>query len=38
MCSPALCRQCNKVTYTGCGLHVEQVLAIYTSEERCACV
>jgi hypothetical protein len=37
MCSPALCRQCNKVTYTGCGLHVDQVLAMYTPDERCAC-
>jgi hypothetical protein len=37
MCSPALCRQCSKVTYTGCGLHVDQVLANYAPEDRCAC-
>ena len=37
MCSPALCRQCGKVTYTGCGLHVEQVLSMFAPEERCTC-
>lgn len=37
MCSPALCRQCNKVTYTGCGLHIEQALAPFAPEERCTC-
>jgi hypothetical protein len=37
MCSPALCRQCGKVTYTGCGMHVDQVLSMYTPEERCTC-
>lgn len=36
MCSPALCRICGKVTYTGCGLHVDEVLAIYPPEERCS--
>ena len=37
MCSPAQCRQCGKVTYTGCGQHVDQVLAPYPSEQRCTC-
>ncbi len=37
MCSPAICRQCSKVTYTGCGEHVEQVLSMYAPEERCTC-
>ena len=37
MCSPALCRQCNKVTYSGCGMHVEQVLSMYAPDERCTC-
>ena len=27
MCSPATCRLCGKVTYSGCGNHVAQVLA-----------
>ncbi len=37
MCSPATCRQCNKVTYSGCGRHVEQVLANVPQENRCTC-
>ena len=27
MCSPAVCHQCRKVTYSGCGMHVAQVMA-----------
>ena len=27
MCSPAVCGQCRKVTYSGCGQHVAQVMA-----------
>ena len=26
MCSPATCRSCGKVTYSGCGMHVDHVL------------
>lgn len=37
MCSPAVCRDCRKMTYSGCGMHVEQVLARYSETERCAC-
>lgn len=37
MCSPALCRECNKVTYSGCGMHVDQVLAMFTEDEHCKC-
>ena len=37
MCSPALCRQCNKVTYTGCGSHAAQILAQYPPEQQCTC-
>lgn len=37
MCSPAVCAKCSKVTYTGCGQHVDQVLAMFTEDERCKC-
>lgn len=37
MCSPALCPTCKKVTYVGCGRHVDQVLAEVRPEERCTC-
>ena len=37
MCSPALCPQCRKVTWTGCGNHVEQALAGFPAERRCEC-
>ena len=38
MCSPTLCRQCRKVTYSGCGLHIEEALSLYLAEERCTCL
>ena len=37
MCSPAVCRVCGKLTYTGCGMHVDQVLGAVAPESRCAC-
>jgi hypothetical protein len=37
MCSPAVCSECSKITYTGCGMHVDQVLAMFTEDERCKC-
>jgi hypothetical protein len=36
MCSAVRCHRCGKVTWTGCGLHVEDVLAVVPQEERCA--
>ncbi len=35
MCSPATCPICGKVTWTGCGNHVEQVLAGVPQTQRC---
>jgi hypothetical protein len=35
MCSPVLCRICGKVTWTGCGLHIEEALAGVSPEQRC---
>jgi hypothetical protein len=37
MCSPATCRTCGKASYTGCGQHVEQVLAGVPQHQRCSC-
>lgn len=37
MCSPAVCQQCNKATYRGCGNHVDQVLAGVPAHKRCSC-
>jgi hypothetical protein len=37
MCSPALCHHCGKVTYSGCGMHVDQVLRSVPAERRCTC-
>lgn len=38
MCSPATCSQCGKVTWRGCGAHVEQVLGGVPPADRCRCV
>jgi hypothetical protein len=37
MCSPALCSRCGKVTWSGCGMHVAQVMASVPTERRCTC-
>ena len=37
MCRQVDCSKCNKPTYAGCGMHVEQVLGHVPREERCAC-
>lgn len=37
MCSPATCRKCGKVTYSGCGKHVDQVMAGVPYDQRCRC-
>ena len=37
MCSPAVCDRCKKITWTGCGQHVEQALAGVPPENRCTC-
>ena len=35
MCSPATCPTCGKVTWTGCGQHVDQVFANVPESRRC---
>lgn len=35
MCSPVQCRDCGKMTWTGCGNHVEQALRGVPHNNRC---
>jgi hypothetical protein len=37
MCRRVKCSECNKPTFAGCGMHVEQVLGNVPREERCTC-
>ncbi len=37
MCSPIRCETCGKVTWTGCGQHIEEALAGVPQAERCTC-
>jgi hypothetical protein len=37
MCSPALCPRCQKVTWTGCGMHVDAVMSSVPVDKRCTC-
>lgn len=37
MCSPALCSTCGKVTWSGCGEHVDAVLADVPRARQCTC-
>ncbi len=38
MCRRITCSKCGKPTYTGCGAHIEQVLADVPPAERCKCL
>ncbi len=35
MCHPVPCRQCGKTTWSGCGMHVQQVMANVPTNNRC---
>lgn len=37
MCSPIRCQSCGKVTWTGCGEHIEEALEGVPTAERCTC-
>ena len=37
MCRKVTCRNCGKATYSGCGQHVDQVLAGVPKSQRCDC-
>ena len=36
MCRAVTCRHCGKITWAGCGQHVNQVLAGVPASQRCA--
>ena len=35
MCRAVRCRTCDKTTWTGCGLHVDRVMAGVARDDRC---
>lgn len=37
MCSPARCARCGKTTWSGCGMHVDAVMAKVSPEQQCTC-
>jgi len=37
MCMRAKCRQCSKVTYSGCGKHLDKVFRGLDESELCRC-
>ncbi len=37
MCAQTLCDACGKVTWAGCGQHVEEALAGVPEEQLCTC-
>lgn len=37
MCSTVRCHECDKVTWAGCGMHIEQALAGYSDDQICHC-
>jgi hypothetical protein len=37
MCSRATCARCGKVTWSGCGRHVDTVMAGVPEAQRCTC-
>ena len=37
MCSPVTCLSCGKVTWSGCGEHIEEALAGIPEEQLCTC-
>jgi hypothetical protein len=37
MCSPVRCDRCGKITWAGCGLHIDEALQGVPQEQRCTC-
>ncbi len=37
MCHAVRCRECGKVTWAGCGDHVDQALAGFAPDDLCEC-
>lgn len=37
MCRSVTCRRCGKTTWSGCGMHVDQVMRGVAKNQRCTC-
>ena len=37
MCSPTRCARCGRTTWTGCGMHIDAVMANVDPTKRCTC-
>lgn len=37
MCRPITCPRCSKTGWTGCGQHVDQVMAVVPANQQCQC-
>lgn len=37
MCQPAVCAACKKITWSGCGMHLDEVFAEVPPDDRCSC-
>lgn len=37
MCSPVKCETCGKITWEGCGQHIEEALADVAEQDLCNC-
>jgi len=37
MCFPVTCPTCKKITWDGCGMHVDDVMADVPEDRRCTC-
>ncbi len=37
MCHPIQCGRCRKITWAGCGQHIDEALAGVPQEQRCSC-
>ena len=37
MCYPVQCPACQKTTWDGCGMHVDDVMANVPAEAKCEC-
>jgi len=37
MCSAVRCNKCGKVTWSGCGQHIEEALSGVPVDQRCTC-
>ena len=37
MCSQAICNSCNKITWAGCGQHIEDALYGVPQDQLCQC-